>query len=60
MSNQSIADTFVSTVKDTKKTDTNAKPGIVSPPHFGDVGKAANDTFSKVNPPPSYQLDVDA
>ena len=52
MSNQSVADTFVTTVKEVKKTDTNAKPAIVSPPHFGDVGKAANDTFSKVNSPP--------
>jgi len=56
MSNQSIADTFTTTVKEVKKTDANAKPGITSPPHFGDVGKAANDTFSKVplSLPPSH------
>jgi hypothetical protein len=47
MSNQSLADTFSSTVKRVEKAD---KPGsgVASPPHFGDLGKAANDTFSKV------------
>jgi len=58
MSNQSVADTFVTTVKEAKKTDTNAKPGIVSPPHFGDVGKAANDTFSKDFPVSGTKLEV--
>ena len=47
MSNQSLADTFSSTVKRVEKTE---KPGsgVIAPPHFGDLGKAANDTFSKV------------
>jgi len=49
MSNQSIADTLASTVKKAEgKAD--GKPGvtIVAPPHFGDIAKPANDTFSKV------------
>jgi hypothetical protein len=44
MSNQSLADSLY------KKVDAAAKPAVVaSPPHFGDLGKAANDTFSKVH-----------
>jgi hypothetical protein len=44
MSSNSVADTLASVAK---KVD--AKPAIVSPAHFGDLGKAANDTFSKVH-----------
>jgi hypothetical protein len=53
MSNQSLADTFSTTLKKVEKSEIAAKPGtgIVAPPHFGDIGKAANDTFSKVIPP---------
>ena len=40
MSNQSLADTLAGPKK--------VEKGIVAPPHFGDIGKAANDTFSKV------------
>jgi len=47
MSSNSIADTIASAAKKVEKAD--AKPGVVSPAHFGDLGKAANDTFSKVN-----------
>jgi hypothetical protein len=49
MSNSSAADSSSTTLKKAKKADVGAKPGtIASPPHFGDIGKAANDTFSKV------------
>jgi hypothetical protein len=49
MSSTSLADSLTSAVKDAavdKPKDSLAK--IVSPPHFGDLGKAANDLFSKV------------
>jgi hypothetical protein len=48
MSNQSLADTFSTAVNRVEKAE---KPGsgVVAPPHFGDLGKAANDTFSKVS-----------
>lgn len=47
MSNQSLAETLSSTYK---KVDAAAKPAVITaPPHFGDLGKAANDTFSKVH-----------
>ena len=48
MSTNSLGDSFATTVKRSDKVE---KPGssIIAPPHFGDVGKAANDTFSKVN-----------
>ena len=47
MSNQSLADSLSSTYK---KADAGAKPSVITaPPHFGDIGKAANDTFSKVH-----------
>jgi hypothetical protein len=60
MSNQSIADTLNSTIKKIEKSE---KPGsgVVAPPHFGDLGKAANDTFGKVIHPLThqfYQLDA--
>jgi len=48
MSTNSLGDSFVTTVKKVDKAD---KPGsgVAAPPHFGDLGKAANDTFSKVS-----------
>jgi hypothetical protein len=58
MSTQSIVDPIV---KEVKKPEANGKPAINSPPHFGDIGKAANDTFTKVPPlslSPFYQLNV--
>lgn len=58
MSNQSLTDTFSTTVKKAEKADAGAKPGVITaPPHFGDIGKAANDTFSKVPPPDLPPLD---
>ena len=52
-----MADT---TYNNTDKPKEAAKTAaVVSPPHFGDLGKAANDTFSKViqSPPISgHQL----
>jgi len=49
MSTNSLGDTFVSTVKKTDKPgNSTPAPVIVAPPHFGDLGKAANDTFTKV------------
>jgi len=44
MSNQSLGDTLNNTVKKVDKVE----KGVIAPPHFGDIGKAANDTFSKV------------
>ena len=46
MSNQSIADTLNTAYKKVEKVE----KGLIAPPHFGDIGKAANDTFSKVLP----------
>jgi len=58
MSNQSLADTFATSVRKVEKVE---KPGsgVVAPPHFGDVGKAANDTFSKVFPISSQSILTD-
>jgi hypothetical protein len=50
-----LADSLASSAKDgavDKPKDSLAK--IVSPPHFGDLGKAANDLFSKVPGSPSH------
>jgi hypothetical protein len=50
MSNQSFADTLNSAYKKVDKVE----KGIIAPPHFGDIGKAANDTFSKVFHPSPF------
>jgi voltage-dependent anion channel protein 2 len=52
MSSNSLGDTLATTIRKTDKgmdkPGASAPGGVTAPPHFGDVGKAANDTFSKV------------
>jgi len=52
-----MADT---TYNNADKPKEAAKPAaVVSPPHFGDLGKAANDTFSKViHIPPNQEPSI--
>jgi hypothetical protein len=47
-----MSNLLADSVKDADKAKDSVK--IVSPPHFGDLGKAANDLFSKVPGSPSH------